>query len=59
MIAAYNEAGVIGRVVSDVRRRGFRVVLKGFGVTHHTWPAAGDSVAAGATVTLFGSRPSP
>jgi glycosyltransferase involved in cell wall biosynthesis len=27
VIAAYNEAGVIGRVVSDIRRRGFRVVL--------------------------------
>src|SRR5439155_852314 len=45
--------------VRTLHRRGFRVVLKGFGVTHHTWPAAGDSAAAGATVTLFGSRPSP
>jgi glycosyltransferase involved in cell wall biosynthesis len=27
VIAAFNEARVIGRVVSDVRRRGFRVVL--------------------------------
>src|SRR5205807_1882858 len=39
--------------VRTLHRRGFRVVLKGFGVTHHTWPAAGDSAAAGATVTLF------
>jgi len=45
--------------VRALHRRGFRVVLKGFGVTHHTWPAAGDSAAAGATVTLFGTRPSP
>jgi polyprenyl-phospho-N-acetylgalactosaminyl synthase len=27
VIAAYNEAGVIGRVIADVRRRGFPVVL--------------------------------
>src|SRR2546427_420845 len=45
--------------VRALHRRGFRVVLKGLGVTHHTWPAAGDSAAAGATVTLFGTRPSP
>jgi len=45
--------------VRALHRRGFRVVLKGFGLTHHTWPAAGDSAAAGATVTLFGTRPSP
>src|SRR5207249_1268356 len=55
--------GVTGLPLRDavrtLHRRGFRGVLKGFGVTHHTWPAAGDSAAAGATVTLFGSRPSP
>jgi len=45
--------------VRALHRRGFRVVLKGFGVTHHTWPAAGDSAAAGTTVTLFGTRPAP
>jgi len=26
---------------------------------HHTWPAAGDSAAAGATVTVFGELPRP
>jgi cell division protein FtsI (penicillin-binding protein 3) len=39
--------------VRALHRRGFRVTLKGWGVAHHTWPAAGDSAAAGATVTLF------
>ncbi len=39
--------------VRALHRRGFRVALKGWGVAHHTWPAAGDSAAAGATVTLF------
>src|SRR3989442_5436370 len=39
--------------VRALHRRGFRVALKGWGVAHHTWPAVGDSVAAGATVTLF------
>ncbi len=36
-----------------LHRRGFRVVVKGWGVVHHSWPAAGDSAAAGSTVTLF------
>ena len=39
--------------VRALHRRGFRVALKGWGVAHHTWPAVGDSAAAGATVTLF------
>src|SRR3989442_4465192 len=39
--------------VRALHRRGFRVALKGWGVAHHTWTAAGDSAAAGATVTLF------
>src|SRR3989454_632903 len=39
--------------VRALHRRGFRVALKGWGVAHHTWHAAGDSAAAGATVTLF------
>src|SRR5438445_9507629 len=39
--------------VRALHRRGFHVALKGWGVAHHTWPAAGDSAAAGATVTLF------
>jgi cell division protein FtsI (penicillin-binding protein 3) len=41
-----------------LHRRGFEVVIKGSGVTHHTWPAAGDSAAAGATVTIF-AEPRP
>jgi cell division protein FtsI (penicillin-binding protein 3) len=36
-----------------LHRRGFRVVVKGWGVVHHSWPAAGDNAAAGSTVTLF------
>jgi len=36
-----------------LHRHGFRVVVKGWGVVHHSWPAAGDNAAAGATVTLF------
>jgi cell division protein FtsI (penicillin-binding protein 3) len=39
--------------VRTLHRRGFRVVLRGWGAAEHTWPAAGDSAAAGATVTLF------
>ncbi len=36
-----------------LHRRGFRVVVKGWGVVHHSWPAAGATAAAGSTVTLF------
>jgi cell division protein FtsI (penicillin-binding protein 3) len=43
--------------VHALHRRGFRVVVKGSGRTHHTWPAAGATAAAGSTVTLFGERP--
>jgi len=42
-----------------LHRRGFRVVVKGWGVVHHTWPAAGDSAAAGTTVTVFAELPAP
>src|SRR5438552_13978457 len=42
-----------------LHRRGFRVVVKGWGVVHHTWPAAGDSAAAGMTVTVFAELPAP
>ena len=41
-----------------LHRRGFHVVVKGWGVIHHTWPAAGDSVAIGSTVTVF-AEPRP
>ena len=39
--------------VRTLHRRGFRVALRGWGVAEHTWPAAGDSAAAGSLVTLF------
>jgi len=39
--------------VRTLHRRGFRVALRGWGVTEHTWPAGGDSAAAGSMVTLF------
>ena len=53
-------AGLGMRVaVRALHRRGFRVALRGWGTAHHTWPAAGDSAAAGATVTLFAVAPWP
>ncbi len=36
-----------------LHRRGFRVVVKGWGVVHHSWPAGGADAKAGTTVTLF------
>ena len=38
-----------------LHRSGFHVVVKGSGggVIHHTWPAAGERVTAGSTVTIF------
>ncbi|HEY6100978.1 MAG TPA: penicillin-binding transpeptidase domain-containing protein [Anaeromyxobacter sp.] len=42
-----------------VHRRGFHVVVKGWGTIHHTWPAAGAKVPAGTTVTLFADAPAP
>jgi cell division protein FtsI (penicillin-binding protein 3) len=36
-----------------LHRRGFHVVVKGWGAIHHTWPAAGESAPAGSTVTIF------
>src|SRR5579859_1993580 len=36
-----------------LHRRGFHVVVKGWGVVDHTWPAAGETAPAGATVTIF------
>jgi beta-lactam-binding protein with PASTA domain len=39
--------------VRALHQRGFRVVIKGWGVVHHTWPAAGAQAAAGSTVTVF------
>ncbi len=43
--------------VRTLHRRGFRVALRGWGAAEHTWPAAGDSAAAGSTVTLFAAPP--
>ena len=43
--------------VQALHRRGFRVVLRGWGPAEHTWPAAGTSAAAGSVVTLFGTHP--
>ncbi len=40
-----------------LHQRGFHVVLKGWGVVHHTWPAAGERAPAGATVTMFAEPP--
>ncbi|HEV8510579.1 MAG TPA: penicillin-binding transpeptidase domain-containing protein [Gemmatimonadales bacterium] len=40
-----------------LHRRGFHVVVKGWGVIHHTWPAAGEQAAAGSTVTMFAEPP--
>lgn len=39
--------------VRALHRRGFRVVLRGWGNAEHTWPAAGASARAGSVVTLF------
>jgi cell division protein FtsI (penicillin-binding protein 3) len=45
--------------VRTLHRRGFRVALRGWGAAEHTWPAAGDSAAAGSTVTLFAAPRAP
>jgi cell division protein FtsI (penicillin-binding protein 3) len=59
---ARNVPDVTGRSLRDaarmLHRRGFRVVVKGWGVVQHTWPAPGESAAAGSTVTLF-AEPRP
>jgi cell division protein FtsI (penicillin-binding protein 3) len=41
-----------------LHRRGFHVVVKGWGVIHHSWPAAGETAPAGSTVTIF-AEPRP
>ena len=43
--------------VRALHRRGFRVVLRGWGNAEHTWPAAGTSARAGSLVTLFAAPP--
>lgn len=51
---------VQGRSLRDavrlLHRRGFHVVIKGWGSVEKTWPAAGATVAAGTLVTVFGDR---
>jgi len=42
--------------VRSLHRRGFRVVLRGWGVAEHTWPAAGSPAATGSVVTLFAAE---
>lgn len=48
---------VSGRTVREavhtLHRRGFRVVLRGWGTADRTWPPAGARAPAGALVTLF------
>ncbi len=52
---------VTGRPLREAARtlhgRGFHVVVKGWGVVHHTWPAAGEHTAVGTTVTVFAEPP--
>jgi cell division protein FtsI (penicillin-binding protein 3) len=43
--------------IRALHRRGFRVILKGWGPADHTWPVAGSSAAPGATVTLWARGP--
>jgi cell division protein FtsI (penicillin-binding protein 3) len=57
--AVPNVAGrSLREAVLTLHRRGFRVNLKGWGVADYTWPAAGDSMSVGGTVTLF-AKPRP
>ena len=52
---------VSGRTLRDavrlLHRRGFHVVIKGWGNVEKTWPAAGAEAAAGSLVTVFGDTP--
>ena len=60
--AARTVPDVTGRPLREaartLHRRGFHVVVKGWGVIHHTWPAAGESAPTGSTVTIF-AEPRP
>ena len=47
------EGRPLREAVRALHRRGFRVVLRGWGNAEHTWPAAGTSARAGSVVTLF------
>lgn len=52
------EGRPLREAVRALHRRGFRVVLRGWGNAEHTWPAAGTSARAGSVVTLF-AEPRP
>ena len=43
--------------IRALHRRGFQVVVKGWGVIHHTWPAHGEHAAPGTTITVFAEPP--
>jgi cell division protein FtsI (penicillin-binding protein 3) len=56
--AVPNVAGrPLREAVRVLHRRGFRVVLRGWGNAEHTWPAAGTAARAGSVVTLFAAPP--
>ncbi|HEX4633040.1 MAG TPA: penicillin-binding transpeptidase domain-containing protein, partial [Gemmatimonadales bacterium] len=52
---------VAGRTLRDavrlLHRRGFHVVIKGWGNVEKTWPPAGVQANAGTLVTVFGDTP--
>ncbi|HEY6091708.1 MAG TPA: penicillin-binding transpeptidase domain-containing protein [Gemmatimonadales bacterium] len=52
---------VAGRALREAVRtlhgRGFQVVIKGWGLVDHTWPAAGERAPVGSTVTMFATAP--
>jgi cell division protein FtsI (penicillin-binding protein 3) len=41
---------------ATLHRRGYSVLLRGFGTVSHTSPAAGDTASAGTTITVWGDR---
>ena len=43
--------------IRTLHRRGFQVVVKGWGVIHHTWPAHGEHATPGTTITVFAEPP--
>lgn len=47
----------VREAVQALHRRGFRVVLRGWGAADHTWPGAGAAADVGSIVTLFGTTP--
>ena len=52
--AVPNVAGLPLREAARLlHRQGFRVVVKGWGLVHHSWPAAGQQAEVGSTVTVF------